>query len=82
MLIKHKDWIGRSTESTVSAYVDKSLSQCLDHGGIAEDARHVAGQVSEGLGRLVERLAEKGLLNGRDITYIADGYEKDAELTS
>ncbi len=79
MLIRHKDWMGRTVDSTIAAYVEKTITQ-TEYSGIAEDARRIAEQNAEVTGRLVERLVKKGVLDGRDVMYIADGYEKDAEI--
>jgi hypothetical protein len=61
----------------VEEWVDNT---CGDHYGIAEGAARTATNTLEAFGRLINVLADKGLLNNVEVSMIVHGYRRDIEL--
>lgn len=77
--IKTTDWVGRPQTDTVAAYVERNLYGYYD-GGALEEARHASRVTLEGLSRLVEVLAARGLLTATEVTDIAGGRAEGAHF--
>jgi len=70
--IKHASWRGEQT-SSIEDFVAKGLNG-RDHDGALEQAGATADNATEGLGRLVEILAEKGIISASEVGIIAGNY--------
>lgn len=78
MKITVKTWEGEEWSGVVSYVVGELRDKY--HSGVAESAVEHASNVGAGIARLVERLAEHGVLNAVDATYIAEGVEREARF--
>lgn len=80
MKIKYKDY-GTQREYSVAAFVAGTIDSDYGGSGAVEQALHVARRNAEAIGRLVERLADMGVLGKDDVLKIADAYGlTDVEL--
>ena len=82
--IRIKSWTGAMELHTVQSYVSRSAAYVDPYGGggISENSRQVATQTADALGRLVQCLADKGIVNAAEVQMIAEGYvpNPDAQL--
>ena len=66
----------KTTEGELRDYVSDTLSSVdFDTRGEAESAREIAGSCAAALGRLIEKLFEKGLLEAPDVVDLIDEYD-------
>lgn len=72
--IKHSTWRGEKT-STIADFVTSGLDG-RDYDGALERAGATADNTAEALGRLVEILAEKGIVSASEVVIIAGNYEE------
>tara|TARA_R110002074_G_scaffold385855_1_gene567286 strand:+ start:309 stop:554 length:246 start_codon:yes stop_codon:yes gene_type:complete len=71
--IKHTSWRGEQT-SSIEGFVSSELySRSYDYGTL-ERVEATADNATEGLGRLVEILAEKGIISASEVGIIAGNY--------
>jgi|LakMenE01Jun11ns_1017448.scaffolds.fasta_scaffold8342023_1 hypothetical protein len=68
---------GWNSEGKVSTWVDNEISDVRNDGEL-ERARAIAVACSEAFGRLVEVLAEKGVLSAPEVYRVAKGYHNDS----
>ncbi len=74
MIIKTTDWLGRSQTDDVASYVEHALSSDgWDDGGALERANRRANHSIAALSRLVDVLAERGVLTAEEVATIAGG---------
>lgn len=70
--IKHSTWRGENT-SSIEDFVASELNS-RDYDGALERAGATADNATQGLGRLVEILAEKGIISASEVGIIAGNY--------
>jgi hypothetical protein len=66
---------GTKLEETIEQHFERLLEGQND--GIAENARDIADNTKQSLGRLVRLLAEKQILDADDVLIISDGYSTE-----
>jgi hypothetical protein len=78
MRLIYKDWrYNAECECSVGGYIKSTLGQTdYYQTGVAENADTKAENCAGAIGRLVEILVEKGLLDAKDVNYIAGGLDQ------
>ncbi len=78
MHIKTKSPFEKEQTQSVAYYVERKLEGRAD--GRLESAAESAHNAAKALGRLVELLAERGVLDADDVVLIAGGFSTEASL--
>lgn len=71
MNIRHEQKYRDPKEEPLALFVERALDGSDYESGALETARNTAYKAIEAISRLVEILAEKGILNGEDVARIA-----------
>lgn len=79
MKIRYTNWRRTVEVADVKDYVARQLTDTHADGTV-ERIGDVARQSAEAVGRLVELLADRGLLSAQDIVHLADDYVRDGVL--
>lgn len=74
MKIKIKDWMG-VREETIQRHIEAVLDGGRD--GVSENAQATAAKTSAALGRLVNLLAEKRILDASEVLHVSGGYSSE-----
>jgi len=72
--IRQKDWRGQHTEMSVRDYIIAELDRCIDREGSVEQAQAGVNALIESFGRLVQTLADKGLLTAPEVASLPRGW--------
>ena len=80
MKIKATDYIGRSTEMTLATYVEQKIDGSDYDRGQLKAIGNTAENAGTVLGRLIETLADKGILKLDEVESIVKGFAR-GELT-